>query len=115
MKAQALMDPETATGKKQKLLSFSTSQPTRGIDQLIAQVCFAGARPFNLFEQQEMRELIHVLSPTYQVPSRHRIADDLLDESYNELREEVLKSYEEPSSSMSQWMRPPTFDLNGLL
>lgn len=85
------MNPETAMGKKQKLLSFSNSQPSRGIDQLIAQVCFTGARPFNLFEQQEMRDLIHALSPTYQIPSRQRIADDLLDEAYNETREEVLK------------------------
>ena len=85
------MDPETTTGKKQKLLSFSASQPSRSIDQLITQVCFTGARPFNLFEQQEMRDLIHALSPTYQIPSRHRIADDLLDEAYNGLREEVLK------------------------
>ncbi|KAJ5144373.1 hypothetical protein N7476_004824 [Penicillium atrosanguineum] len=38
-----------------------------------------------------MRDLIHALSPTYQIPSRHRIADDLLDEAYNGLREEVLK------------------------
>jgi hypothetical protein len=85
------MDPEITTGKKQKLLSFSSSQPSRGINQLIAQVCFTGARPFNLFEQQEMRNLIYALSPTYQIPSRHRIADDLLDKAYNRLREEVLK------------------------
>lgn len=85
------MDPEITKGKKQKLLTFSASQPSRGIDQLIAQVCFTGARPFNLFEQQEMRDLIHALSPTYQILSRHRIADDLLDEAYNGLREEVLK------------------------
>jgi hypothetical protein len=90
-KAQALMDPKTAAEKKQKLLSFSTSQPARSIDQLIAQVCFTGARPFNLFEQQEMRELIHALSPTYQIPSRQRVADDLLDEAYNELLEKVIK------------------------
>jgi hypothetical protein len=38
-----------------------------------------------------MRDLIHALSPTYQILSRHRIADDLLDEAYNGLREEVLK------------------------
>ncbi|KAJ5191061.1 uncharacterized protein N7498_010046 [Penicillium cinerascens] len=38
-----------------------------------------------------MQDLIHALSPIYQIPSRHRIADDLLDEAYNGLREEVLK------------------------
>lgn len=38
-----------------------------------------------------MRDLTYALSPTYQIPSRHRIADDLLDEAYNGLREEVLK------------------------
>jgi hypothetical protein len=85
------MDPDMATGKKQKLLSFSTSQPARRLDQLIAQVCFTGARPFSLFEQQEIRDLIHALRPTYQIPNRHRIADDLLDEAYNELREEVFE------------------------
>lgn len=64
---------------------------SRSIDQLIAQVCFSGARPFNLFDQPEMRDLIYALSPTYQIPSRHRIADDLLDEAYHGLQQEVLK------------------------
>lgn len=89
--AQALIHPETTAGKKQKLLSFPSPLPSQGIDQLIAQVCFSGARPLVFFEQQEMQELIQVLSPTYQIPSRQRIADELLDEAYNELWEEVLK------------------------
>ncbi|KAJ6041452.1 uncharacterized protein N7446_010660 [Penicillium canescens] len=38
-----------------------------------------------------MRDLIYALSPTYQIPSRHRIADDLLDEAYHGLQQEVLK------------------------
>ena len=38
-----------------------------------------------------MRDLIHALNPSYQIPDRHRIADNLLDESYNELQEEVVK------------------------
>lgn len=38
-----------------------------------------------------MRDLIHALSPTYQIRHRHRIADDLLDEAYTRVREEVLK------------------------
>jgi hypothetical protein len=85
------MDPKTAVEKKQILLSFPTSQPARNIDQLVAQVCFIGASAFNLFERQEMRDLISALNSTYQIPSRQRIAGDLLDEAYNELREEVIK------------------------
>lgn len=38
-----------------------------------------------------MRDLIHALNPSHQIPGRHRIADNLLDESYNELQEEVVK------------------------
>lgn len=82
------MDPKTAVEKKQILLSFPTSQPARNIDQLVAQVGFIGASAFNLFERQD---LISALNSTYQIPSRQRIADDLLDEAYNELREEVIK------------------------
>lgn len=85
------MDPMIGSGKKQKSLSFPISGSGRSIDHLLAQVCFTGARPFSLFEQQEIRDLIYALNPLYQIPSRHRIADDLLKESYNGLHREVLK------------------------
>ena len=44
-----------------------------------------------LLEQPAMRDLIHALNPAYQIPSHHQIADDLLEQSHIELREDILR------------------------
>jgi hypothetical protein len=43
---------------------------------------FAGARPFLLVEDEQMKHFIHTLDPRYHVPSRTTVSKSLLADCY---------------------------------
>jgi len=67
------------------------------LDVRAARVCLVGGYPFTLFESEEMKHFCTGMNPAYKLPTRQRIAGDLLDKVYRDIQADTdtfLKSHD---------------------
>lgn len=68
------------------------------IDEALAKFFFGCNIPFSVVESTFFRDFVSVLDPTYKPPSRHYLADSLVDRIYNKIREENKKQLDKTNS-----------------
>ena len=62
------------------------------LDKLLLKVITRGCHSFSLVEEPAVRELIHTLDKRYVVPSRKKIAGNLLYNAYDEAVEDISET-----------------------
>jgi len=66
-----------------------SSKAKADLDLRAARVCLVGGYPFTLFESEEMKSFCNGLNSAYKLPSRQRIAGDLLDAVYCDIQADI--------------------------
>jgi hypothetical protein len=79
----------STTSSHQRILNLQSPTPRRVIDQKIGRDIFENARPFTLFNDEAMIDLLHTFVPHYNPPDRRTIADSILTECYENLQTKV--------------------------
>lgn len=79
---------EPATLGSQRTINFSRSHKQQ-VDTLFGMAIFAGARPFSLVEDEQMKKFINALDPRYQIPSRSTLSESLLADCYRATRDRL--------------------------
>lgn len=73
---------------------MSTSQKDK-IDQLVMQMLIKDYQPFSIVEDEGFRNLIKILAPGYQIPSRKYLSKSLLDKMYDDCYKKVTNNLKE--------------------
>jgi Protein of unknown function (DUF 659) len=76
--------------KRQKILDFGASS-RKVIDKKLAMAFFAGARPFTLFQDPNMLDIIEAMNASYHPPGPTTIADSLLPQCYKSLWDDLMR------------------------
>jgi hypothetical protein len=88
----------------QKTIDFSTAHKQQ-VDMLFGMAIFAGARPFLLVEDKQMKHYIHTLNPRYHIPSRTTVSKSLLADCYRATSDQsntVLARYRDVNLSVDE-------------
>jgi hypothetical protein len=72
----------------QKTIDFSSAHKQQ-LDMLFGMAIFAGARPFLLAEDEQMKRFIHALDPRYHILSRTTVSESLLADCYRAMSDQL--------------------------